>query len=414
MPNVSIKDLEKCQNCGFCEEYVACSSRYVGYSDECTGCGACYISCPYEAIEMRDRPKEGEIKIWIDGKNFSLPERITVRHALEFIGFKVSKFPEEGDLFVPCEVGGCWSCAVEVDGELRPSCVTGIRKGMKIKTRLPENYVPRRIVHGWMGHSVGGVGTPWWLKGHSAIEVACFTAGCNLRCPQCQNWTTTYRGRGIALTPKEAALLTTETRKRCGVDRMAISGGESTLNRVWLVQYLKELKRLNPDDRARLHVDTNASILTRDYIDELIEAGMTDIGPDMKGIYPETFMRITGIKDRELAEKYKRTAWEVIEYIISNHRDKVFIGIGIPYNERLISIQEVVEMGERIAEVDPTVQVCVLNYRPEFRGRNITKPSFEEMTRVWDALKGAGLKTVICQTEFGHIGPGRNDTAKRQ
>jgi pyruvate formate lyase activating enzyme len=316
MPHISVKNLDKCQNCGFCDEYVACSSKYVGYTEKCIGCGACYISCPSQAIEMRERPEGREVTIRVNGKSFSVPERITVRHALEFIGLKVSKFPSEGDVFVPCEVGGCWSCAVEVDGEVRPSCITGIRDGMKIKTTLPEDYVPRRIVHGWMGHSVGGVGTPWWLKGNRAIEVACFAAGCNLRCPQCQNWTTTYCGKGIALTPKEAALLTTEVRERHGVDRMAISGGESTLNRTWLVHYLKELKKLNPDKDARLHVDTNASILTKDYIDELIEAGMTDIGPDLKGMYPETFMCITGTEGRELAEKYQRTAWEAVEHII--------------------------------------------------------------------------------------------------
>ncbi|MEW6215321.1 MAG: radical SAM protein [Nitrospirota bacterium] len=309
-------------------------------------------------------------------------------------------------MFVPCEVGGCWSCAVEVDREVRPSCVTAVRDGMKINTSIPEDYVPRRIVHGWMGHAVGGVGTPWWLKGHEAIEVACFAAGCNLRCPQCQNWTTTYRGRGKTLTPGESALLMAEARKRYRVNRMAISGGESTLNRSWLVQYLKELKKLNPDKEARLHVDTNATILTRDYIDELIEAGMTDIGPDLKGLYPETFMRITGIEDKGLAERYQETAWKATEYIINNYREKVFIGIGIPYNKKFISIQEIVEMGKRIAKIDPTVQVCVLDYRPEFRAMNITKPSSEDMFLVWKELKETGLKTVICQTDFGHIGPG--------
>jgi pyruvate formate lyase activating enzyme len=68
-------------------------------------------------------------------------------------------------------------------------------------------------------------------------------------------------------------------------------------------------------------------------------------------------------------------------------------------------------MGKRIANIDPTVQVCVLNYRPEFRGRNNTQPSFDEMVRVWKALNEVGRRTVICQTEFGHIGPGRSDTA---
>jgi pyruvate formate lyase activating enzyme len=114
---------------------------------------------------------------------------------------------------------------------------------------------------------------------------------------------------------------------------MAISGGESTLNKKWLIQYVKELKRFNPDRNARIHVDTNASILTRDYIDELVEAGVTDIGPDLKGYNPQTFMRITAVEDTELAEKYLHTAWDAVRYLISAYKDRVFTGIGIPYNE---------------------------------------------------------------------------------
>ena len=63
------------------------------------------------------------------------------------------------------------------------------------------------------------------------------------------------------LSPAEAARIMSYERRRFGVDRMAISGGESTLNRKWLLEYLKELKRLNRDEKARLHVDTNAVVL---------------------------------------------------------------------------------------------------------------------------------------------------------
>ncbi len=231
------------------------------------------------------------------------------------------KYPEKGSLFAPCEIGGCWSCAVEVNGELKPACVTPIKEGLRIRTKLPGDYIPKRFVCGFNGHLVGGVGTPWWLKsGHGYIEVACFASGCNFRCPQCQNWEIAFKGKGNALTPKEAAELMTAARKKFRVDRMAISGGESTLNRKWLVDYVKELKRLNPDQRARIHVDTNASILTEDYIDELVEAGMTDVGP-------------------------------------------------------------------------------------EFKRHDLVKPNYDEMVKIHKILRGKGLKTVMCQTEHGHIGP---------
>jgi pyruvate formate lyase activating enzyme len=207
------------------------------------------------------------------------------------------------------------------------------------------------------------------------------------------------------LIPVEAAELMTAVRKKVGVDRMAISGGESTLNRRWLVEYVHELKRLNPDSSARIHVDTNATILTRDYIDELVEIGMTDIGPDLKGYHPETFMGITSIEDKGLAEQYLNTSWAAVQYLIERYKDHVFTGVGIPYNKELITLQEIELIGEKLYKIDPEVQVCVLDYRPEFRKLNLVRPSFNEMVQIHNNLTNKGLKTVICQTEYGHIGP---------
>ncbi len=292
-----------------------------------------------------------------------------------------------------------------MNGELMLSCITSVKEGMEISTELPENYVPKRILHDWTDHPVGGVGTPWWLKCDKYIEIACFSCGCNLRCPQCQNWTTTYCGKGRPISPSEAARITTYMRKRYRVNRMAISGGESTLNRKWLLSYVKTLKELNQDSDVRIHIDTNATILTRDYIDELVDVGMTDIGPDLKGLKVETFMRITGIKDRELAEKYLKTSWDAFRYLVDNYKERLFIGVGIPYNKALISMDEMIMIGERVAKIDESVQICVLDYRPEFRNVTISRPSYTEMLNVWKTLKGIGLKTVICQTSLGYIGP---------
>lgn len=395
----------KCMRCGACSEIVACSSRSVGYAGECIGCGACQITCPCKAIEMREMDAERYVRIMVNGELFSVPERITVKRALEILGFKTSRIPSEGKIFAPCGVGGCYSCAVDVDGEMRPCCVTGVKDGMNIRTDPPEDYTPLRRLHGWMGHRVGGVGTPWQLKNpYRYVEVATFACGCNLRCPQCQNWETAYNGRALALTPEEAAMLMTDARMRYGVDRMAISGGESTLNRPWLVRYIKELRRLNPSEDARIHVDTNGTLLTEDYIDALVEAGMTDIGPDLKGLRLETFMRITGVQDRELAEEYMKTGWRAVKYIIDNYKEEVFIGVGVPYSRDLISLEEVAEIGEEICRIDDGLQVCVLDYRPEFRSR-IRRPGYDEMLEVHRMLKGIGLRTVICQTAYGYIGP---------
>jgi len=78
---------------------------------------------------------------------------------------------------------------------------------------------------------------------------------------------------------------------------------------------------------------------------------------------------------------------------------------GIPYNNELISLDEIIEMGQRIAEIDPWIQVCALDYRPEFRRTDLIRPSFYDMMQVHFALKTCGLQSVICQTEKGKLGP---------
>jgi pyruvate formate lyase activating enzyme len=348
-----------------------------------------------------------KVSIELDGNRLKVQAGITVKKVLELNDYTVSKYPEPECLFTPCETGGCWSCAVEVDGQPQRACLTIVSDGMSIKTVLPDDYVPRRIVTGFSGHQVGGVGTPWWLKsGGNYIETACFAAGCNFRCPQCQNWDITYQRQGKPMSPREAAERMTEARYKFGVDRMAISGGESTLNKSWLLEYVKELNKLNSDTKARIHVDTNGSILTKDYIDELVEAGMTDVGPDLKGLHLESFMRITGMKDQDLAERYQHTAWEAVRYLIEEYKDRVFTGVGIPYNRKLISVQEIGMMGDRLSKIDSELQVCVLDYRPEFKKQDLLRPSYDEMVEIHRVLSKKGLKTVVCQTNYGHIGPG--------
>jgi pyruvate formate lyase activating enzyme len=87
-----------------------------------------------------------KVSIELDGVSLEVQAGITVKKALEFNGYKVSKYPEPASLFTPCETGGCWSCAVEVNGQPQRACVTSVSDGQNIKTVLPDNYVPRRIV----------------------------------------------------------------------------------------------------------------------------------------------------------------------------------------------------------------------------------------------------------------------------
>jgi len=407
------RNSKECRDCGFCTEYFSCPG--VGkpsierFETACVDCGVCYNACPYRAVErIEDTVPRKQITISVDGEYFAVPERTTVKHALELLGLEFGKFPNETKIFAPCETGGCLACAMQIDEKTKPACVTPVQDGMIISLELPKDYVPLRRVSGFQPHSVGGVGTPWWVKKsvQRYVEVACFTHGCNLRCPQCQNYTATYNNVAPAITPFEAAEILTAERNKYGVDRMAISGGEPTLNRAWLIRFFEELRRLNPDEDARLHLDTNATVLTTGFVDCLVEAGMTDVGPDLKGLKTETFMKITGIVDEKLARRYLENAWSITKYIVDNyHPEPLFVGVGIPYNKYFITLEEIREMGERIAEINPEVQVCLLDYFPSFRRFHMERPSVAEMRKARETLLETGLKTVLAQTTIGHLGP---------
>lgn len=341
-------------------------------------------------------------------------------------------------LFVPCECGGCWACVVEINGRMALSCNTPLENDMQIKT-YKEFKTPLRVISGFGVHKVGGVGTPHHLKKNlEPIEAIGFTHGCNLRCPQCQNDLVAFTNRGNLIEPEEAAQILLGLKDLHGLDTVSFSGGESTLNRPWIINAIKSIREL--DKSVNIHIDTNGTILTPSYIDELIKSGMNRIGIDLKGINLKTFQNITGINDKQLAGKYLENSWNAVKYITDNYKmdygieekifkdfdkDKnnkdhykdekaqkviltapeIFLGIGIPYNSSLISKKEITEMGNALKNINPYIQVCVLDYRPEFKRMDLKKPDFNEMNEIKDILNETGLKTVIIQTEKGHFGP---------
>ncbi|RLG80743.1 MAG: radical SAM protein [Thermoprotei archaeon] len=392
-------DFSKCRHCGFCSLVNKCYSPR-----ECIGCLSCYSACPYNAriIEYVETRTE-YVNIIVDGVKYEVPRYTSVAKALEYIGFKFDN-PGSKRPSLPCRTGGCWACALVINGSLERTCITPVRNGMVIETNI-EDKTPLRIVHGPDPHLVGGKATPWWEVNYKDyVEAAIWVAGCNLRCPQCQNYSVTYDNSGRPYTPLEAARRIVRCHRKYNTRGVAISGGEPTLNRRWLIEFFKYVTKL-VDPKIRRHLDSNGTLLTPDYIDELVEAGCNNIGVEPKCLHVETYMRVTGLTDRELAKKYLETSWKAIEYIHEYYSDKVYLGIGLVYNKALVSLEEIAEAASRIASIDPYIQVTVLDYFPAFRRRNIVRPSVEEMLRVKQILEEQGLKTVIVQTEIGHIGP---------
>ncbi|MDY6845174.1 MAG: radical SAM protein, partial [Thermodesulfobacteriota bacterium] len=126
-----------------------------------------------------------------------------------------------------------------------------------------------------------------------------------------------------------------------------------------------------------------------------------DFGIDLKGFYIDTFMKITGLQNKELAQRCKETAWSAVSYITHHHREKVFLGVGIPYNKDLISLEEIQCIGKELHTIDPFLQTTAMSYFNGYYRSKIVLPSFDEMKTVHTLLQEAGLKTVQAfSTEF--------------
>lgn len=399
---------ERCRNCNLCN-LVLCPQKNVKKAIEsglCMGCQACLLACPEEALipdPSLKYPFE-EYQVVVNGK--SLKARGMVKDVLKNAEVRIEQIyggenKSHSKVFMPCRSGACWACSVKVNGRYALSCITPLAPDMEIRTL--ENPPPLRVVSGFGAHTVGGVGTPYQLKlGKGPIEVVAFTHGCNLRCPQCQNYQMAYTAGGHLLDSHETARILIGLKDQYRVNRIALSGGECTLNPSWLLDVIKKIRTMVKD--VKIHVDTNGTILTPDYIDKLTQAGMTEIGVDLKALHTSTFMRIAGLDDAALTKKYLKNSWNAVDYIIKNKLD-VFLGVGIPYHSELISKEEVAEMGNYLADLDPLLQVSVLDYRGEFRRRNLMKPAFDEMMEIKSILNSSGLQKVIAQTSEGHIGP---------
>jgi len=263
-------DAARCRGCGVCSSVSVCRSP-----GRCVGCLACYWACPYEARYLVPTAEQSAVRVLLDGVQVEVPGGVTVAEALAAAGFRFNEPGREPSL--ACRTGGCWSCALVIDGGLERACITPVEEGMRISTDV-SGFEPRRIVHGPEPHTVGGKATPWWEVDYlSYAEAAIWVAGCNLRCPQCQNYLVTYDNVSPALTPREAALLLAECQRRYRTGGVAVSGGEPTLNRRWLVSLFRELSRL-VGPKVRRHLDSNGTLLTPDYVDELVEAGCNNIG----------------------------------------------------------------------------------------------------------------------------------------
>ena len=224
-----------------------------------------------------------------------------------------------------------------------------------------------------------------------------FMAGCNFKCLNCQNWTISqypdngYNQRGYE-GPRELAeecvdKLSSLSAKPMGADRIFFSGGEPTIHLPYIEKVVEEARKTEPD--TRVNFDTNGYMTEASL--ERILAFTTSITYDLKAYNDEVYLALTGASSKPVLRN--------AEYIGRHAKDKLweYRILVIPR----INEDEIKPLTEFIADIDPSLPVCFLAFRPNFALENHPGASRSLMDRCVGIAKDSGLENAYWS---GHTG----------
>ena len=224
----------------------------------------------------------------------------------------------------------------------------------------------------------------------SPASYTVFMAGCNFKCLQCQSWTVSQypdngchqRGYADPGTLAEECLqeLNSFAARLIGADRISFSGGESTIYLPYVERVVEEARKMKPD--IKVNFDTNG-YMTEGSLERVLSFS-TSITYDLKAYNEEVHLALTGASSRPVLRN--------AEYIGKYARDSL-------WEYRIVVIPEITEdeikpLTDFIANIDPSLPVCLLAFRPNFVLENHQGAKTRLMQRCVGVARDSGLENV--------------------
>ncbi len=217
-----------------------------------------------------------------------------------------------------------------------------------------------------------------------------FTAGCNFKCLNCQNWSISqYPDNGMvmrgveeteALAKESICHLQSDMGQRMGADRIFFSGGEPTIHLPFIERVVKAARQIDPS--VKVNFDTNG-FMTEDSLKRVLSF-TTSITFDIKAFDDEVHRALTGAP----VSPVLRNA----HYVGTNAKDQL-------WEYRVLVIPQVNEgdirpLAKFVASIDPFLPVRFLAFRPNFVLEECPGASSDLMRRCTETATEEGLKNV--------------------
>ena len=224
-----------------------------------------------------------------------------------------------------------------------------------------------------------------------------FLAGCNYKCLNCQNWTISqYPDNGFGQrgyeNPEDLAEecvnnLNSLSAQLMGADRIFFSGGEPTIHLPYLEKVVEEARKMRPD--TKINFDTNG-YMTEESLKRVL-GFTTSITYDLKAYNDEVHLALTGASSKPVLRN--------AQYIGRYAKDKLweYRILVIPK----INEDEIKPLTEFIADIDPSLPVCFLAFRPNFALENHPGASRGLMDRCVEIAKESGLENAYWSGSTG-------------
>ncbi|MFX0065272.1 MAG: radical SAM protein [Candidatus Hermodarchaeota archaeon] len=217
-----------------------------------------------------------------------------------------------------------------------------------------------------------------------------FTAGCNFKCLNCQNWgiahypSNSRSVEGIIAPDVIAQIGVNAIRsiegQAIGADRLFFSGGSPTVSLPWIQEVISHAKNLNPE--IKVNFDTNGFPSKLSF--QRILSFSDSITFDIKAYNDEVHRMLTGAP----VEPVLRNAEEM-----AKHSDRLweFRILVIP---EIVDLPEIQAIAEFLVSLDQTLPVCFLAFRPNFCLDRYPGATVELMRVAVERAQRLGLENV--------------------